>query len=88
MGKHVAPLGHICCSFFLLFVVFGDGCDLGCDSVHQPAAIDKKLNTDDTEDTDLAFLLIFFSWQMGLGFIFGFLGFASAGALPLSLDPS
>ena len=50
--------------------------------------MDKKLNTDDTEDTDLTFSLIFFSWQMGLGFIFGFLGFASAGALPFPLDPS
>ena len=30
--------------------------------VHPPTAMDKKLNTDLTEDTDLTFFTDFFSW--------------------------
>ena len=53
--------------------------------VHQPSAMDKNLNTDCTDDTDLTFSLIFFSWLMGIGFVFGFLGFASACGTPFYL---
>ena len=52
--------------------------------VHQPSAMDKKLNTDLTEDTDLTFSLIFFLNLYSLDLFSDFRGFASAWALPFS----
>ena len=51
-------------------------------SVHTPSAMDKNLNTDFTENTDLAFSLIFLVGKCFLDFYQDFRGFASAWALP------
>ena len=50
--------------------------------VHQPSAMDKNLNTDCTENTDLAFSLIFLVDKWLLDLILALSGFASAWALP------
>mgnify|MGYP004628173617 FL=1 len=47
--------------------------------VHPPAAMDKNLNTDLTEDTDLTFSLIFLVGKWLLDSYQDFRGFASAG---------
>ena len=53
--------------------------------VHQPAAMDKKLNTDFTEDTDLTFSLIYFLNLYSLDLFVDFRGFASACGTPFFL---
>ena len=53
--------------------------------VHQPAAMDKNLNTDCTEDTDLAFSLIFLVGKWLLDYYRDFLRFASACGTPFFL---
>ena len=53
--------------------------------VHPPTAMDKKLNTDLTEDTDLTFSLIFLVGKWLLDFYQDFRGFASACGTPFSL---
>ena len=50
--------------------------------MHPPAAMDKNLNTDFTENTDLTFSLIFLVGKCFLDFYQDFCGFASAWALP------
>ena len=54
--------------------------------VHQPMAMDKNLNTDLTEDTDLAFSLIFLVGKWLLDYYRDFLGFASACGTPFFLS--
>ena len=51
-------------------------------SVHTPLAMDKNLNTDFTENTDLTFSLIFLVGKCFLDFYQDFRWFASAWALP------
>ena len=53
--------------------------------VHPPSAMDKKLNTDLTEDTDLTFSLIFLVGKWLLDFYQDFRGFASACSTPFHL---
>ena len=50
--------------------------------VHQPMAMVKNLNTDCTEDTDLAFSLIFLVGKWLLDLFSDFRGFASACGTP------
>ena len=55
-----------------------------CDNIVsiRPLAMDKNLNTDFTENTDLTFSLIFLVGKCFLDFYQDFRGFASAWALP------